>query len=110
MAYRKICKINEVPTGEGREFHLGKQDVLVVNLNGKFHCLSARCTHAGAPLANGMIRGEELQCPWHGNLFRVTDGSVISSGWGEEPLKVYPCEARGDYLYVELPAREKSAK
>jgi nitrite reductase/ring-hydroxylating ferredoxin subunit len=103
MAFKKLCKTKDVPIGDSREYSLGKQNILAVNLNGQFHCLSARCTHAGAPLVNGMIRGEELQCPWHGNIFRVTDGSLVFAGMGpEEPLSVYPCEVRGDYLFVDL--------
>jgi len=104
MAFKKLCKTKDIPVGDSKEYSLSKQDILVVNVNGQFHCLSARCTHAGAPLASGIIRGEELQCPWHGNLFRVTDGALIFAGMGpEEPLKVYPCEVRGDYLFVEVP-------
>ena len=82
MAFKKICKTKDVSVGNSKEYNLSKHDILVVNVNGQFHCLSARCTHAGAPLASGIIRGEELQCPWHGNLFRVTDGSLVFAGWG----------------------------
>jgi len=104
MAHVRICKTKEVPPGDLKEFNPHKHSILVVNVDGKFHCLSARCTHAGAPLASGIVRGEELQCPWHGNLFRISDGSLIFAGMGpEEPLKVYPCEVKGAYLYVDIP-------
>lgn len=48
--YTKLCGITEVPIGDFKQFILEKNEILVVNLNGQFFCLDARCTHAGAPL------------------------------------------------------------
>ena len=41
--------------------------VLLVNVAGKIQALGAKCTHYGAPLANGVLTKEgRLTCPWHG--------------------------------------------
>ena len=56
-----------------------------------------------APLAEGIIKGENLRCPWPGNIFRLSDGySAYAGNWTEESLKVYPCEVRGANLFVDL--------
>lgn len=34
------------------------------------------CSHAGGPLHEGTLRGDEVTCPWHGSRFRTPDGSV----------------------------------
>ena len=101
MTLKKLCKITAVPLGQLREFHILKEDVLVANSHGHFHCLAARCTHAGAPLVEGVLKDNELECPWHYASFRITDGTVIY-GEPKEPLKVYQCVVQGDYLFVEL--------
>lgn len=45
--------------------------VLLVNLDGKVHALSPRCTHYGAPLKNGVVSPDgRLTCPWHGGMYR----------------------------------------
>jgi nitrite reductase/ring-hydroxylating ferredoxin subunit len=101
MAFKKLCKTRDIPLGESKEFSLSDQDILVVNANGQFHCLSARCPHAGGSLAKGSINGEELKCPSHGYTFRITDGSAIFAGPGDS-LRVYPCQVKGDNLFIEL--------
>ncbi|KAJ5108688.1 Apoptosis-inducing factor 1 [Penicillium angulare] len=51
--------------------------VLLVNLDGKVHALSPKCTHYGAPLKNGVVTPDgRLTCPWHGACFNVTSGDV----------------------------------
>jgi nitrite reductase/ring-hydroxylating ferredoxin subunit len=101
MAFKRLCKTNDVPEGELREFHILNQDILVANVDGQLHCLSARCPHAGAPLVRGILKGEELECPWHYASFRVTDGSKIY-GEPKKPLNVYSCEVKGDNLFIDL--------
>lgn len=34
------------------------------------------CSHAGGPLHEGKLQGDEVTCPWHGSRFRTADGSV----------------------------------
>lgn len=101
MAQVKLCKIGSVPVGEPKQFNVGELEVLVINLNGEFSCLAARCTHAGAPLAEGKLMGDVLVCPWHGSNFRVMNGAVLK-GPAEKPLKMYQNTVKGDYLFIEL--------
>ncbi|KAJ5778633.1 Apoptosis-inducing factor 1 [Penicillium odoratum] len=51
--------------------------ILLVNLDGKIHGLSPRCTHYGAPLKNGVVAPDgRITCPWHGACFNVSTGDV----------------------------------
>jgi nitrite reductase/ring-hydroxylating ferredoxin subunit len=74
--YLKLCNTNDVPAGSMKKFYLREQEFLVANLNSQFHCLDGRCTHAGAPLAEGTLEGEVLTCPWH--LFTIQNYRWIS--------------------------------
>ena len=86
--YVRVCGINEVPVGDFKQFIVEKKEILVVNLNGQFCGLNARCTHAGAPLGEGELSGDVLTCPWHDSLFNIKDGSVIK-GPAKQSLRVY---------------------
>lgn len=44
--------------------------------SGKFAVLSAKCSHMGADLANGCVRGERIACPLHGWEY-ATDGKCL---------------------------------
>jgi nitrite reductase/ring-hydroxylating ferredoxin subunit len=101
MTQVKLCKLEAVPPGELRKFNVGEAEVLVINYYGQYHCLAARCTHAGAPLVEGDLSGEVLICPWHYSNFRISDGSVIR-GPAEKSLKVYPATVSGDDLLIEI--------
>lgn len=101
MSLVKLCETSSLPVGEPKQFNAGEEEILAINLNGEFFCLSARCTHAGAPLVEGQLIGDVLICPWHGSNFRVTNGAVLK-GPAEKPLKVYKNTITGDYLFIEI--------
>jgi nitrite reductase/ring-hydroxylating ferredoxin subunit len=101
LTQKKVCRLDEIPTGELKQFNLGEIEILAINSNGRYFCLAARCTHAGAPLVEGEIFGEVLVCPWHGSNFRVTDGSVLK-GPAERPLPVYKNIIKGNDLFIEF--------
>jgi len=101
MALTKLCRADYVPVGEMKECQTDDTEVLIVNLNHQFFCLEARCTHAGAPLSDGELKGKVLSCPWHGSQFDVTDGRVLQ-GPAEQSLKVYPAKILAGDIYIEI--------
>jgi nitrite reductase/ring-hydroxylating ferredoxin subunit len=103
--YVKLCSVQDVPIGDIRQFDLKDEEILVVNLNGGFYCLEARCTHAGAPLAEGEMEGDILVCPWHHSRFRVTDGSVVNSP-ARASLKVYKSQIKDGHILIEFQEAE----
>jgi nitrite reductase/ring-hydroxylating ferredoxin subunit len=99
--YLKLCDIEDIPPGEMKQFDLKEEEILVINLNGRLHCLGGRCSHAGAPLAEGDLEGEVLTCPWHYSQFKITDGSVLR-GPANASLRVYRTEVKDGQLFVEM--------
>ncbi len=101
MTFYFLCRTNEVSEGELREFVLKEAEILVVRYSGQIYCLQARCTHAGAPLVEGELKDDVLQCPWHGSRFNIKNGLVIR-GPAEKQLRTYNCRTEEDRLLVEL--------
>lgn len=101
--YLKLCDINDVPDGDMKQFDLRDNEYLVINLKGQFFCLDGRCTHAGAPLAEGILKGDVLTCPWHYSQFNIRDGSVVN-GPTKNPLNSYKYIIRDGQLMIELKA------
>ncbi len=96
-----LCTTKEVSPGELKQFELKEEEILVANFGGNFYCLEGRCSHAGAPLAEGSLEGEVLTCPWHYSQFRITDGSVLR-GPARKALRIYRTEIKDGQLFVEL--------
>jgi nitrite reductase/ring-hydroxylating ferredoxin subunit len=101
LTYVKICSLDAISPESLNQFTVNEREILVINSNGKLFCLDARCTHAGAPLAEGTVNNDVLTCPWHGSKFRITDGTVLK-GPAEKELHVYPYIVKDNLLFIEL--------
>jgi phenylpropionate dioxygenase-like ring-hydroxylating dioxygenase large terminal subunit len=56
---------------------LGQDFVLFRDAGGTVQCLSDVCVHRGASLGHGKVRGDAVECPYHGWQFRGRDGACI---------------------------------
>ena len=101
MNRHRIARGSESPPGEGREFVAGGKIVAVFNADGAFHAMDGICPHAGGPLANGVLRGNVITCPWHGWQFDVTSGRHCLNDHLKHPAFAVTVE-EGE-LWVEFP-------
>jgi nitrite reductase/ring-hydroxylating ferredoxin subunit/uncharacterized membrane protein len=79
----------------------GAVEIVLVRRNGAIHALADRCNHRGGPLHEGDLRGDCIECPWHGSRFRLDDGSV-ERGPAAYPQPAY--EAREHEGRIEVRA------
>ncbi|MFL5581146.1 MAG: FAD-dependent oxidoreductase [Gemmatimonadaceae bacterium] len=66
----------QVPEGGMLAGRVGDDAVLVARANGRCFAVDAKCAHYGAPLADGVLVGETVRCPWHHAAFSVRTGQV----------------------------------
>ena len=97
----RLCPIDAVSPRDLKQFNIRGLEILVINLNGQFFCLDGRCSHAGAPLVEGELKGEVLICPWHGSKFNITNGDVLK-GPAVKPLKIYKSIVNNDVIFIEI--------
>jgi nitrite reductase (NADH) small subunit len=57
------------------------------------------CPHHGGPLAEGMVEGGKIVCPWHAWTFDLATGAATE---GEERVAVFPVSIEGDEVFVKL--------
>lgn len=50
--------------------------VLLLSRGDRVLALANRCTHRGAPLTDGPLVGDCVECPWHGSRFSLETGEV----------------------------------
>jgi nitrite reductase/ring-hydroxylating ferredoxin subunit len=80
-----VCRSNELPEGEVRQFKArGKQVAVGRLVGGQLFAVGGRCSHMFAQLGKGRLEGTLLECPWHGSRFDVTDGCVAN--WVTRPM------------------------
>ncbi|KAK7746259.1 Apoptosis-inducing factor 1 [Cytospora paraplurivora] len=70
--------------------------VLLVNADGKIQALGPKCTHYGAPLANGVLTTNgRLTCPWHGACFNAKTGDIENAP-ALDPLATFKVTQKDD--------------
>jgi NADPH-dependent 2,4-dienoyl-CoA reductase/sulfur reductase-like enzyme/nitrite reductase/ring-hydroxylating ferredoxin subunit len=57
--------------------HANGDAVLLVRLGGEYVAIGATCTHYGGPLAEGLIDGGTVRCPWHHACFNLRNGEAL---------------------------------
>jgi len=73
--WHRIGAVEEFPAGEPVRRSVDDVPLLVVRESGgTIHALAERCSHLGGPLAEGTLADGCVQCPWHGSVFRLSDG------------------------------------
>ncbi|MGW0609157.1 Rieske 2Fe-2S domain-containing protein [Streptomyces sp. NPDC002788] len=73
--WHRIGTVGEFPAGEPVRRSVDDVPVLVVReTGGEIHALAERCSHLAGPLAEGTVTDGCVRCPWHGSVFRLSDG------------------------------------
>ena len=76
--YESVLPVDQLSERTLRRVTVADVPVIVLKANETYYAIAATCTHAGGPLDEGELRGEVVQCPWHGSRFRMRDGKPIT--------------------------------
>src|SRR6185437_16151859 len=79
--------------------HVGQEAVLLARRGDRFFAIGASCTHYGGPLAEGLMEGETVRCPWHHACFSLRTGEALHAP-ALSPVACWPVERRGDKVFV----------
>src|SRR5712692_8283355 len=73
--------------------------VLLARSGGQLFAIGAKCTHYGGPLAEGLIVGDTVRCPWHHACFSLRTGEALRAP-ALDPVPCWRVERLGDKIFV----------
>jgi NADPH-dependent 2,4-dienoyl-CoA reductase/sulfur reductase-like enzyme/nitrite reductase/ring-hydroxylating ferredoxin subunit len=97
-----VARLDELKDGEMKEVSEGETKILLARVGGRIHAVGAHCPHYGAPLAEGVLHGERIVCPWHHACFNVTTGDLLEPP-AFDALPCYEVKIENDQISVVLP-------
>ncbi len=99
----KVADEAELEDGVPISVEVEGEDVLVVRVGEELHACGGKCTHYGGPLAEGLLSGHTITCPWHAARFDVRTGEMDAPpALDDEPH--YPVKVEDGAVYVGKPS------
>ncbi len=100
--WQEIGPLADIPDNKGVRRMIGEVPVLVHRSGSEVNVLADHCSHLSAPLSDGDVEDGCVTCPWHGSVFRLSDGTVVH-GPATAPAPSFQTRVRGGILEVCLP-------
>ena len=79
--------------------HANGEAVLIVRRGNEVLALGAVCSHYSGPLAEGLLEGDHVHCPWHHACFNLRTGEALRAP-ALNPVATWRVELRGGKAYV----------
>src|SRR6516162_8186440 len=91
--------VGDVPDGGMLSGHVGKDAVLLARRGRQWFAIGATCSHYSGPLAEGLLVGDTVRCPWHHACFSLRTGEAVRAP-AFSPVSCWRVEESGGRAYV----------
>ncbi|NYV73979.1 Rieske (2Fe-2S) protein [Streptomyces sp. UH6] len=100
--WHRVGPVADFPVGRPVRRMVDDVPVLVVReTGGTVHALADRCSHLAGPLSEGTVADGCVECPWHGSVFRLSDGWNVR-GPATAPQPAFDTRIVGGHVEVRL--------
>jgi NADPH-dependent 2,4-dienoyl-CoA reductase/sulfur reductase-like enzyme/nitrite reductase/ring-hydroxylating ferredoxin subunit len=92
-------EVSRIPENIPLLGHANGAAVILVRKDSTFHALGATCSHYSGPLAEGLVVGATVRCPWHHACFDLRTGEALGAP-ALDPIPCYEVTRNGDRVSV----------
>ena len=79
--------------------HVGEEQVLLARADTEVFAVAAQCSHYHGPLAEGLLVGDTVRCPWHHACFSLRTGEALRAP-ALSPIDCWSVERRDGKIFV----------
>ncbi|MEE3326788.1 MAG: non-heme iron oxygenase ferredoxin subunit [Myxococcota bacterium] len=94
-------EVSDLEPGQTRAVEHDGLSILVCNVDGTLYAVENLCSHAQVPLAEGELRGCEIECIFHGATFDVRTGEPLAPP-AIRPIRTFKVVQEGDRARIEI--------
>ena len=80
--------------------HVGDEEVLLVQAGSELFAIGAHCSHYHGPLADGVVAGKTVRCPWHHACFDLSSGEAVRAP-ALSPVECWKVERGSGKIFVK---------
>jgi len=96
-----VAEVSDFDNQSAKCVEVEGKSIALFKLGGEFYAIDDTCTHAGGPLSEGNIEGDEIECPWHGAHFNIRSGKVTLDP-ADEDVNTYDVRLSGDVIEIDV--------
>lgn len=100
MSFVKVAEIADLPPGTSRCVEAGGKEIALHNVDGKVYACSNICPHQGGPLAEGILEGSSIICPWHAWAFDLESGTSPVNP--RTKIDLFEVKVENDQIFVNV--------
>jgi NADPH-dependent 2,4-dienoyl-CoA reductase/sulfur reductase-like enzyme/nitrite reductase/ring-hydroxylating ferredoxin subunit len=89
--------------------HVGAEEILLVRRGDDIFAVGAHCSHYHGPLADGLVVGDTVRCPWHHACFDLRTGEALRAP-ALSPISCWSVERRDGKIFVQGKRKQAAPK
>jgi 3-phenylpropionate/trans-cinnamate dioxygenase ferredoxin subunit len=102
MMWVRACGVDDVEPEDLIRFdHEGRTYAIYRDPKGAFFATAGHCTHESVHLADGLVMGDQVECPKHNGRFNYKTGAALRAPVCVN-LKTFPVRVVGDDVQIEV--------
>ena len=96
-----VCETSEIDLEDQCKFDHEGRTFCIYHLADGFYATDGMCTHEDVHLSDGLIDGDEIECPMHLGVFNIKTGKVVMDPPCED-LKTYKIKVEDEKIFIEV--------
>jgi ethylbenzene dioxygenase ferredoxin component len=96
----RLCDANALSGGEPLRIEHGGNVYAVFRLVSGYFVTADACTHGPGSLSEGMVSGDEIECPFHQGRFHIPSGRPVAPPCSE-PIRCWTAHVIDGHIMID---------